>query len=229
MYEAGIAPLAPFSMRGVIWYQGESNAHNAAPHDKLFPALIADWRRAWGQGDFPFLYVQLPNMGTERGYPAERWPEFRESQLHALRIPNTGLAVTIDIGDPADVHPRNKREVGYRLALLARARVYGEKIEYSGPVLKAVRVDGKKLRLSFSHTTGGLRARNDEELTGFEAAGTDGVFVPAQARLERDEIIVLSSQAVKPMAVRYGFAPNPVCNLVNGAGLPASPFRVIVK
>lgn len=229
MYEAGIAPLIPFALRGVIWYQGESNAHNVALHDKLFPALITEWRRAWGQGDFPFLFVQLPNMGTERGYAAQLWPEFRESQARALRIAKTGMAVTIDIGDPADVHPRNKRDVGHRLALLARARVYGEKIEDSGPALKVVRIERQKLRLSFSHTTGGLKARNDEALTGFEVAGANGAFVSAQVKLEGDEIIVFSSRAVNPVAVRYGFAPNPRCNLVNGAGLPASPFRARMK
>lgn len=223
MYEAGIAPLAPYAMRGVIWYQGESNAHNASLHDKLFPLLIAEWRRLWKQGDFPFLYVQLPNMGTEKGYAAERWPEFRASQARSLRIPNTGMAVTIDIGDPADVHPRNKREVGHRLALRARARVYGEKIEYSGPMLKAVSRESHGLRLRFNHAAG-LTARGGGELRGFELSDKNGVH-PATARIAGRTVIISSPTASEPAEVRYAWRPNPDCNLVNGAGLSASPFR----
>jgi sialate O-acetylesterase len=224
MFEAGIAPLAPFSIRGVIWYQGESNAHNSSLHDKLLPALIAEWRRVWGQGDFPFLYVQLPNIAS-----VEEWPEFRESQRRASRIAHTGMAVTIDIGDPADVHPRRKGEVGHRLALLARAMAYGEEIEFSGPRLEAVIAAGNRLRLSFSHTAGGLMTKDNEEFGGFEVAGSDNVFAPATAEREGDEIILFSSQVEEPVAVRYAFTPNPRCVLVNGDRLPASPFTAHLR
>lgn len=219
MYESGIAPLAPYAIRGVIWYQGESNVHNVDLHDRLFPALIADWRRVWGQGDFPFLYVQLPSLEG-----ATKWPEFRESQRRALRIPNTGMAVTIDIGDPNDGHPRDKHDFGHRLAILARALVYGEAIEETGPTLQAVTAVGHTLRLSFTHTTGGLMTKDNQELIGFELAGKDGVFISAKATIEGNDLVVFSSDVAEPAAVRYGFAGNPRCNLRNGADLPASPF-----
>lgn len=224
MYESAIASLAPFAMRGVIWYQGESNTHHVALHDQLFPLLIGEWRRVWGQGDFPFLYVQLPSLegGVE-------WPEFRESQRRALRIPNTGMAVTIDTGDPRDVHPREKREVAHRLALLARGIAYREEVEYSGPKLQTATFAGQHVRLHFSHTTGGLMARDNEALMGFELAGKDDVFMPAEARTDGADIVVVSSQVAESAAVRYGFAPYPRCNLVNGAGIPASPFRAQVN
>ncbi len=224
MYESAIAPLAPFAMRGVIWYQGESNTHNPMLHDRLFSTLVGQWREVWGQGDFPFLFVQLPNLAG-----AEDWPGFRASQLRALRIPNTGMAVTIDIGDPGDVHPPAKEEVGHRLALLARDIAYGEKIESSGPMLRDIKAAGKDLRLGFSRVTGGLATRDKKDPTGFEVAGIDMKFAPAMARIEANEIAVFSPGIAEPVAVRYGFAPNPRCTVVNGAGLPASPFEAHVK
>ena len=223
MYESGIAPIAGYGIRGVIWYQGESNAHNPALHDQLFHALVADWRSAWNQGDFPFLYVQLPNIATAN------WAEFRESQRRALQIPNTGMAVTIDIGEPADVHPPEKREVGHRLALIARAKVYGEKIEYSGPTFQSIEAEGVSLRLRFVHCSGGLRTSDNKKLTGFEVAGKDRIFMPATAIIKGSEILVASASVVKPVEVRYGYASNPECNLRNLANLPASPFIEEVK
>jgi sialate O-acetylesterase len=223
MYESGIAPIATYSMRGVIWYQGESNAHNPGLHDRLFQALIADWRSAWKQGNFPFLYVQLPNIATAN------WAEFRESQRRALQIPNTGMAVTIDIGEPADVHPPEKHEVGHRLALIARAKVYGEKIEYSGPTLQSIEAEGDSLRLRFVHCSGGLKTLDKKVLTGFEVAGKDRIFMPATAIIKGSEILVTSVSVVKPVEVRYGYASNPECNLRNLANLPASPFIEQVK
>jgi sialate O-acetylesterase len=223
MYESGIAPIATYSMRGVIWYQGESNAHNPGLHDRLFQALIADWRSAWKQGNFPFLYVQLPNIATAN------WAEFRESQRRALQIPNTGMAVTIDIGEPADVHPPEKHEVGHRLALIARAKVYGEKIEYSGPTLQSIEAEGDSLRLRFVHCSGGLKTTDNKALTGFEVAGKDRVFIPATAIIKGSEVVVRGASVVKPVAIRYAFAANPDCNLRNQANLPASPFIEEVK
>jgi sialate O-acetylesterase len=210
-------------MRGVIWYQGESNAHNPGLHDRLFQALIADWRSVWKQGDFPFLYVQLPNIATAN------WPEIRESQRRALQIPNTGMAVTIDIGEPADVHPPEKREVGHRLALIARARVYGEDIEYSGPTLQSIEAEGDTLRLKFLHCSGGLKTIDNKALTGFEVAGKDRIFIPATATIKGSEVVVTGASAVKPVAVRYGYASNPDCNLRNQANLPASPLIAELK
>ena len=223
MYESGIARIAGYGIRGVIWYQGESNAHNPALHDQLFQALVAEWRSAWNQGDFPFLYVQLPNIATAN------WAEFRESQRRALKIPNTGMAVTIDIGEPADVHPPEKREVGHRLALIARAKIYGEKIEYSGPTFQSIEAEGDSLRLRFVHCSGGFKTSDNKDLTGFEVAGKDRIFMPATAIIKGSEILVTSVSVVKPVEVRYGYASNPECNLRNLANLPASPFIEKVK
>ena len=228
LFDAGIAPLIPFAFRGAIWYQGESNGHDPLLHEELFTALTNDWRRAWGQGTFPFLYVQLPGMGTEKGYPAEKWPEFREGQLRALGIPNTAMAVTIDIGHPTDIHPKNKRDVGHRLALAARARVYGEDVVYSGPVFRSMEKESAALRLRFRHVGGGLTARGGGELVGFEVFGEDGTSHTATAETEGGEILVSNPEVPSPVAVRYAWAPFPDCNLVNQEGLPASPFRAVL-
>lgn len=224
MYRSGIASVAPFAIRGVIWYQGESNAHNPTLHDELFKTLVADWRRVWSQGDFPFYYVQLPNLETAQG-----WPEFRESQRRALTLPNTAMAVTIDQGDPADVHPAEKREVAHRLALLARALTYGEPIEYSGPILQSIRPENKRLRLKFQHARGGLATLDQSPLTGFEMAGKNGSFLPAKCVIEGDEIVMEHPEVKKPTVVRYGYAQNPHCNLSNKSKLPASPFIESVR
>jgi sialate O-acetylesterase len=223
LYNAMIAPLAPFTIRGVIWYQGESNAGRVDNelYRLLFPAMIQDWRNAWNQGAFPFLFVQLANFAPPA---AGTWPVLRESQLATLELRNTGMAVATDVGDSNDIHPKDKQTVGTRLALAARAIAYGEKITYSGPVYRQAATERGEMRLWFDHTGSGLRARGDK-LTGFEIAGADRRFVPAEARIDGATVIVSSPQVQSPAAVRYAWANDPVANLINAEGLPATPFR----
>ena len=220
-----ISPLLPYSIRGVIWYQGESNTRNAALYRKLFPILIESWRQSWGEGDFPFLYVQLPNYLLQKSFPTNSsWAELREAQQAALKIPKTAMAVTIDIGED-NLHPSNKQDVGARLALAARANVYGDQITASGPIFNTAKIEGDKIALTFKQSGGGLVAKGDGPLKGFAIAGEDKKFVWADARIEGEKVIVHSDQVPKPVAVRYAWADNPDCNLVNKASLPASPFR----
>lgn len=227
LYNGMIAPLAPFGIKGAIWYQGESNCGRAKQYQTLLPTMIADWRAHFGVGDFPFLIVQLANFMATQPQPGESaWAELREAQqLTALKTPRTGMAVIIDIGEAADIHPKNKQDVGKRLALAARAIAYGEKIEHSGPEYRSMKVEGNRVRLRFSHVGGGLLARDGGKLQGFAIAGADKRFVWADAVIDGETIVVSSPQVAKPVAVRYAWADNPMCNLVNGAGLPASPFR----
>jgi sialate O-acetylesterase len=222
LYNALIAPLTRFPIRGAIWYQGESNASIArAPlYARLFQAMIQDWRRAWGVGNFPFLFVQLANFKTS---PDARWPELREAQLQTLALANTGMAVAIDIGDTKDIHPKNKQDVGLRLALAARAIAYGEKIEYSGPIFRQATPENGALRVWFDHA-GALTAKGGAP-KGFEVAGEDRKFVPAEARIDGATVVVSSAAVAAPVYVRYAWADNPECNLYNAEGLPASPFR----
>jgi len=217
LYNGMIAPLVPYAIAGVIWYQGEANANRALQYRSLFPALIADWRRAWGQ-DFPFLFVQIaPNH--------DMTPELREAQLLTWQhTPKTAMVVTIDVGDPNDIHPPHKQPVGARLALAARALAYGEQLEYSGPVFDAMKVAGHKAVLSFTHLGRGLVAKGGP-LEGFTIAGADQVFHPARAVIRGKTVVVTGEAVPKPMAVRYGWANVPDGNLFNKAGLPASPFR----
>jgi sialate O-acetylesterase len=226
LYNAMTAPLTSYAIKGVIWYQGESNADRPAQYRKLFPALIRDWRRAWGEGDFPFLFVQLASWGADSRL---NFPELREAQLMTLvSVPQTGMAVTIDIGDGTDVHPKNKQDVGYRLALAAQAIAYGRDIVYSGPIYDSMTVEGTAIRLRFRHAYNGLIAAKGwtaPMLEGFEIAGDDRKFVPAVAKIERETVVVSSGQVTHPVAVRYGWGMNPICILYNQAGLPASPFR----
>jgi sialate O-acetylesterase len=222
LYNGMIAPLTPFAIRGVIWYQGEANSgpDRAPLYARLFQTMIRDWRNAWGEGDFPFLFVQIANWNTA---PDGMWPEVRDAQRQALALKNTGMAVTIDIGDPVDIHPKNKQDVGLRLALAARAIAFGEKLEWSGPLYRQVTQEEHALRVWFDHAVG-LTAKG-AELTGFEVAGADGKYSPAQAKIEGESIAVSSPDVPTPVSVRYGWAANPACNLFNKEGLPASPFQ----
>ncbi len=225
LFNGMIAPLTKFTIRGVIWYQGESNVGRAAEYRRLFPAMITDWRKAWGLGDFPFLFVQLANFLARKPEPSESaWAELREAQMFALKLPNTGMATAIDIGDANDIHPRNKQEVGRRLALVARAIAYGEPIVYSGPIYERMQVEGNKVRLFFRHVGSGLVCKG-EKLTGFAITGVDGKFVWAEAAIEGDTVVVWSPQVPQPVAVRYAWADNPEVSLYNREGLPALPFR----
>lgn len=219
-YNGGIAPLMPLAMRGVAWYQGESNVSVPMQYETVLTTLIESWRKAWGR-EFPFLFVQLPPQGYVP-------PEFREGQLRVSQnVPNTAMVVTADVGykeKPLDWHPPRKAPVGERLALAARAIAYGEKIESSGPIYKDMQVSGSTAVLSFTHVGGGLAAK-DGELTGFEVAGADGKFVKATAVIQGDKVAVSSPDVSEPAAVRYGWGKFFEANLFNKAGLPASPFR----
>jgi sialate O-acetylesterase len=224
LYNGMIAPLIPFAIRGVIWYQGEANSrYDLVPsmYERVFPKMIRDWRVAWGEGDFPFLYVQLANFTSTN---VEDWPTIREAQRKALVLRNTAMVVTIDIGNPEDVHPTNKHDVGARLALAGRAVAYGEAIEYSGPLFREMSSDGSALRLWFDHTTGGLQTKGGG-LRGFEIAAVDGQYHSAEAKIDGANVIVSSTAVPRPTTVRYGWANSPDCNLYNGAWLPASPFE----
>ncbi|MFP5233029.1 MAG: sialate O-acetylesterase, partial [Acidobacteriota bacterium] len=211
-----------FAIRGVIWYQGESNSalDRAALYQRIFPALIADWRRNWNEGNFPFLYVQISSFKSS---PREDWAVIREAQRRTLAVANTAMAVTIDIGNPDNVHPADKQDVGHRLALAARALAYGEDIEYSGPLYRQAVVEGSTMRVYFDHGGGTLVAKHGH-LTGFEIAGADHRFVPASASIDGGSVIVSSSSAPNPRYIRYGWQNAPDVNLFNSDGLPASPF-----
>ncbi len=224
LYNAMIAPLTPFAIKGVIWYQGESNGDPIAVpiYGELFKTLIQDWRHQWAQGDFPFLFVQLANWN-----PGATWPELREQQTEALSLKNTGMAVAVDVGDPDNIHPQDKQDVASRLSLAARAIAYGEPIEYSGPMFRQVTEEGHSLRVWFDHAGDGLTSKNGS-LRGFEVAGVDQKYFPAQATIHGDAVLVSSPSVAAPVSVRYGWAANPDCNLYNGANLPASPFQAKV-
>jgi sialate O-acetylesterase len=224
LYNAMISPLTAFPIAGVIWYQGESNAspERGPTYAAMFAAMIRDWRRAWGIGDFPFLFVQLPNY---RSGANSKWPDLREAQLQTLALDNTAMAVTIDVGEAANIHPRNKQDVGHRLALAARALAYGERLEYSGPLFRAAAPDAGGLRVWFDHVGGGLEAKDGAPLKGFMVAGADRRFQAAEARIDSSTVVVSSPNVAQPLYVRYAWADTPECNLYNKEGLPASPFR----
>ncbi|MEM9829797.1 MAG: sialate O-acetylesterase [Bacteroidota bacterium] len=225
LYNAMINPLLPYPIKGAIWYQGESNASRAEQYQTLFPLLIDDWRSQWGIGDFPFLFVQLASFNAPGSHP-EDWPRLREAQMMTLSLPNTGMAVTIDIGDPTDIHPRNKQDVGYRLAQAAQKVAYGEENVHSGPIYESMRVAGDSIVLSFEHVGEGLFKMSDEKLRGFEIAGEDQQFYPTEATIiSENEISIKHPSVSTPVAVRYGWYSNPDVNLYNSEGLPASPFR----
>ncbi len=225
LFNGMLNALIPYGMKGVIWYQGESNAGRACQYRSLFQAMIEDWRVRWGLDYFPFLFVQLANYMDIPEEPVEDdWAELREAQLMALRLPNTGMAVTIDIGEMFDIHPRNKQDVGYRLALAAKKITYGRDIVYSGPGYKSMEVKDGEVRLTFDHVGKGLMKKG-EKLTGFQIAGKDRKFYWADAQIVGGKVYVRSDKVKEPVAVRYGWAHNPQCNLYNKNGLPASPFR----
>lgn len=225
LFNGMIAPLVPYAMQGAIWYQGESNAGRAHQYETLFPAMIKDWRAQWAMGDFPFLFVQLANyLALQTGPEENNWAELRDAQTKTLAVPNTGMAVAIDIGDANDIHPKNKQDVGRRLALNALSIVYGKSIPYTGPMYQKMAIEGNKVRVSFTNVDGGLKAHG-EKLQGFTIAGADKKFIWADAVIEGETVVVSAPQVEMPVAVRYAWANNPLCNLYNGAHLPASPFR----
>ena len=227
LYNAMLAPLLNYSIKGVVWYQGESNAERPIEYRTLFPALIRDWRQKWNREDLPFLFVQLPNFMETKQEPSEsNWALLREAQLKTLSLPHTGMAVAIDIGEWNDVHPLYKKDVGKRLALAAQKVAYhDDKVVYSGPIYESMKIEGGKVVVSFTNTGGGLAVRGDE-LRCFAIAGADKRFVWAKARIENDKVVVWSEQVPDPVAVRYAWADNPEgANLYNAEGLPASPYR----
>lgn len=226
LYNAMIAPLIPYAIKGAIWYQGESNAGRAFQYRNLFPNMITNWREDWKQGDFPFIAVQLAPFKKINSEPEESdWAELREAQLLATtKLKNVGMAVITDVGDEKDIHPRQKEPVGARLALEARRIAYGEKLVSAGPIYDAKKIDGNKVVLTFKNVGGGLVVKG-EKLTGFTIAGEDRKFVNADAVIQDDKIIVSSPKVEKPVAVRFGWANYPVVNLWNKEGLPATPFR----
>ncbi len=226
LYNGMIAPLIPYTIKGAIWYQGESNAGRAEQYRTLFPDMIRNWRNDWGQGNFPFLAVQLAPFMAIKKQPAESaWAELREAQLNTTKIlPNVGMAVITDVGDQTDIHPTKKAPVGQRLAIAARGIAYGQKIVYSGPTFKRMKVKGDQAILSFDNVGGGLEAR-DGALKGFSICGPDKKFVLANAEIVGKTVVVSSPEVRNPIAVRFGWADFPVVNFWNKEGLPASPFR----
>ena len=220
LFNGKIAPLIPYAIRGAIWYQGEANTHGfkAQFYQYQLPLLVSDWRTRWGS-EFPFAWVQLPNFTADEG-----WCLVREAMLKSLKVPNTGMAVAIDIGEPKNIHPKNKQEVGRRLGMWALGAVYGKNVATSSPLPAEHAASGHEMVVTFSHADGGLVAKGGA-LKGFVIAGADHQWKPAQARIEGNRVIVSSPDVPQPVAVRYAWADNPDCNLYTAAGLPASPFR----
>lgn len=227
LYNAMVAPVTTYTIKGVLWYQGESNTGRASDYTRLQPAQIADWRNKWQQGDIPFLFVQLPNFMDANYIPSEsQWAELREAQLRSLSVPNTGMVVAIDLGEWNDIHPDNKKDVGERLATAALKISYGENLIHSGPIFKSSEKQGNKIIIRFDHTGSGLVTNDGEGPAEFAIAGADKKFVWAKAKIEGDTIIVWNEEIKNPVYVRYAWADNPVNpNLYNKEGLPASPFR----
>lgn len=248
LYNGMIHPIVPYAIRGALWYQGEANTGRAAAYRSLFPLMIEDWRRQWGQGDFPFYYCQLAGYREKNRTPMEsQWAELREAQLLTLSVPNTGMAVLFDIGESEDIHPAQKDVAGKRLARMALARTYGQRVPYSGPIYDSMRVERGRIRISFKHVEGGLVAREvpttydvmrstnttaplvrnspNSQLEGFAICGADRKWAWADAKIDGDTVLVWSTTVPAPVAVRYAWADNPTANLYNQPGLPASPFR----
>ena len=228
LYNAMVAPFTELSIKGILWYQGESNSGNPGAYANLLPAFIRDWRTQFNNADLPFIYAQLPNYMEVNYLPSKsNWAEFRESQLKALTTPNTAMTVNIDLGEWNDIHPDNKKDVGERMALAALKLAYGEDIVYSGPIYKEHEIDGNKIIISFIHVGGGLVTNDGQELGEFAIAGEDKNFVWANAEIRGNKVIVWSDEIVNPQYVRYAWGDNPDNpNLYNREGLPASPFRI---
>ena len=226
LFNAMINPVIPYGIKGFIWYQGESNAGAAYDYRKLFPMMISDWRQRWHQGNLPFLFVQLANYMKTKPLPSEsEWAELREAQTRTLSQPNTGMACIIDIGEANDIHPKNKQEVGRRLALIANKQVYKKDCIASGPMYKNFRKEGNRIRISFTNNGTSLSTKDGKEVTGFAVAAKDKQFYWAKAIIEGNEVIVYSDKVAEPVAVRYAWADNPECNLVNSEGLACCSFQ----
>jgi sialate O-acetylesterase len=247
VFNSKLYPLIPYAIKGAAWYQGESNSDNARQYRALFPLMIEDWRARWGEGDFPFVYVQLPNLGVVPTKPDPDAPPkpgqggdfcgVREAQIMTLSLPNTGEAITVDIGDPHNVHPKDKADVGYRLALVARKVAYGEDIVYTGPTFDSMKVDGNKARITFNNVGSGLTIGVPpwtpsgkipalaSELRCFTIAGSDRKWAWAKAVIDGNQVIASSDEVPNPVAVRYDWFNSPFGNLYNKEKLPAAPFR----
>jgi sialate O-acetylesterase len=227
LYNAMVAPETNYTIKGFCWYQGEANTGKAEEYARLLPALINDWRSKWKLGNLPFLYVQLPGYMDYNYLPSEsNWAMLRESQLKALSVNNTAIAVAIDLGEWNDIHPDNKKDVGERLALAAQKLAYKEDLVYSGPIYQSSAIEGNKIIISFNHTGTGLNTNDGESPESFAIAGADKKFVWAKTKIENNKVVVWNDAIITPMYVRYAWADNPVNpNLYNKEGLPASPFR----
>ncbi|PDO10930.1 MAG: sialate O-acetylesterase [Candidatus Reconcilbacillus cellulovorans] len=226
VYNGMIEPLRRYAVKGVLWYQGESNTHQPERYGALFREMVRDWRRLWGRDDLPWIYVQLANYAVDDG-GRHGWARLRDEQRRCLDIPGTAMATAVDIGEANDLHPQDKKTLGHRLALCARKIVYGEDVVHSGPLFARMEREGRAIRLFFDHVGGGLVARGGEPLSGFEVCGPDGVFRPARAAIEEDgrTVTVWCDEVLEPVHVRYAWANNPEgANLYNREGLPASPF-----
>jgi sialate O-acetylesterase len=221
LYNGKIFNLAPFTLRGILWYQGESNAGNPGVYQKLLTELVTSWRSLWKE-ELPFAWVQLPGFNLS----GEAWPRMREAMLRTLALPKTGMAVTIDIGDPDNIHPTNKQEVGRRLALWALGTVYGRNVPAtSGPLPAGSSIHGNVITITFTHADGGLKCRDGADVRGFQIAGADREWKTAAATIQGETVVVCSPEVPQPLAVRYAWQGFPECNVFNAAGLPASPFR----
>ncbi len=232
LFNAMVRPIIPYGIRGILWYQGEANVGRAKEYRRAFPLLIGDWRTTWDRENTPFYFCQLPNFSARVADPVEHsWCALREAQAEALSLPNTGMAVLIDVGEAGDIHPRNKKDPGERLARIALARDYGKPVSYEGPSVKDVRIGAGTIRLSFRGTGGGLAISSppggeaDSPLRGFTICGTDGKWKRASALIEGEDVVVSAAEVPVPVAVRYAWEGNPDCNLANKEGLPAAPFR----